>query len=125
MRGGKLANFTLVCGIEFFIIDVHAVAWVVYGVGATLYVVTGFRYIWREFLRWKRAALGVASWPAGSRARRVAATAAARRGSTRRRIRGATRRLTVAAVGFWYYQRMMSAATEPPVDYAGDPCAPS
>jgi cardiolipin synthase (CMP-forming) len=55
MRGGKLANFTLVCGIEFFIIDVRSVAWVVYGIGATLYVVTGFRYIWREFLRWKRS----------------------------------------------------------------------
>ena len=55
MRGGKLANFTLVCGIQFFIIDVRAIAWPVYGVGATLYVVSGFRYIWRELLRWKRA----------------------------------------------------------------------
>ena len=51
MRGGRLANFTLVCGIEFFIIDVRRVAWPVYGVAASLYLVTGFRYIWREFLR--------------------------------------------------------------------------
>jgi cardiolipin synthase (CMP-forming) len=55
MRGGRLANFTLVCGIEFFIVDWRAIAWPVYGVGATLYVVTGVRYIWREFLRWRRS----------------------------------------------------------------------
>ncbi len=55
MRGGKLANFTLVCGIEFFIIDVREIAWPVYAVGASLYLVTGLRYIWREFLRWKRS----------------------------------------------------------------------
>ena len=55
MRGGKLANFTLVCGIQFFIINVRVVAWPVYVAGATLYVVTGFRYIWRELLRWKRS----------------------------------------------------------------------
>ena len=55
MRGGKLANFTLVCGIEFFIIEVRDVAWPLYGVGATLYLITGLRYIWRELLRWKRS----------------------------------------------------------------------
>jgi cardiolipin synthase len=55
MRGGRLANFTLVCGIQLFIIEVRTVAWPVYGVGATLYLVTGFRYIWRELLRWKRS----------------------------------------------------------------------
>ena len=55
MRGGKLANFILVCGIQFFIIDVRVVAWPVYGVGATLYLVSGFRYIWREFANGQRA----------------------------------------------------------------------
>jgi phosphatidylglycerophosphate synthase len=54
MRGGKAANFILVAGIEFFIVDWRTLAWIVYGVGATLYVVTGFRYIWREFVRWRR-----------------------------------------------------------------------
>jgi cardiolipin synthase len=48
MRGGRAANFVLICGIQFFIIDVRAVAWPVYAAGATLYVVTGARYVWRE-----------------------------------------------------------------------------
>ena len=55
MKGGKLANFVLVCGIQFFIIDVRVVAWPVYGVGAALYLVSGFRYIWREFANDQRA----------------------------------------------------------------------
>ena len=55
MRGGKLANFTLVCGIQFFIIDVRRIAWPVYCVGAALYLVAGLRYIWREVLRWRQA----------------------------------------------------------------------
>jgi cardiolipin synthase len=55
MRGGRLANFTLVCGIEFFMIDARRIAWPVYCVGATLYLVAGFRYIWREVLRWRQA----------------------------------------------------------------------
>jgi cardiolipin synthase len=55
MRGGKLANFTLVCGIEFLIVDWHGLGWVTYGIGGTLYVITGFRYIWREFLRWRQS----------------------------------------------------------------------
>jgi len=49
MKGGKAANFILVCGIQFFIIDVRTIGWIVYSVGAVLYLVTGFRYIWREF----------------------------------------------------------------------------
>ena len=54
-EGGKLANFILVCGIQFFIIDVRAVDWPVYGVGATLYLVRSFRYIWRAFADRERA----------------------------------------------------------------------
>jgi cardiolipin synthase (CMP-forming) len=55
MKGGRLANFTLVCGIQFFIIDVRGVAWLVYAVGATLYLVTGLRYIQRELVRWRQS----------------------------------------------------------------------
>jgi hypothetical protein len=44
-----------VCGIEFLIVDWHGLGWVTYGVGGTLYVITGFRYIWREFLRWRQS----------------------------------------------------------------------
>ena len=62
MRGGRLANLTLVCGIEFFIIDVRELAWPVYVAGAALYLVTGFRYIWRESVRRRdRAASPIAS----------------------------------------------------------------
>ena len=56
MRGGRLSNIILVSGIEFFIIDVRVIAWIVYAVGATLYVVTGVRYIWREYGHWRRRA---------------------------------------------------------------------
>ena len=55
MRGGKAANFILVCGVQFFIIDVRTVGWIVFGVGAVLYLVSGFRYIWREFGRRRRS----------------------------------------------------------------------
>lgn len=48
MRGGKAANFVLICGVGFFIIDQRTIGWPVYAAGATLYVVTGVRYIWRE-----------------------------------------------------------------------------
>ncbi len=62
MRGGRLANLTLICGIEFFLIDARALAWPVYVAGAALYLVTGFGYIWREFVRHRdRAASAVAS----------------------------------------------------------------
>jgi len=55
LRGGRLANFTLFCGIELFIVGARAVAWPVFAAGAALYLVTGFAYIWRQFGRWRRA----------------------------------------------------------------------
>jgi cardiolipin synthase (CMP-forming) len=58
MTGGRAANVILISGIQFFIIDLRTVAWIVYAVGATLYVVTGFRYIWREYSRWRRERRG-------------------------------------------------------------------
>jgi hypothetical protein len=54
MRGGKAANLVLICGIQFFIIDLRDIGWLVYSVGAVLYVITGVRYVWREALRWRR-----------------------------------------------------------------------
>jgi len=51
MRGGKAANVVLVCGIQFFIVDWRALGWVVYAIGAAMYVVTGFRYVFREWHR--------------------------------------------------------------------------
>ena len=47
-RLGKLANFILICGIQWFIIDVRLVGWVNYTVGAVLYVATGVAYFVRE-----------------------------------------------------------------------------
>ena len=59
MRGGKAANVILVCGIELFIIDARTAGWIVYAVGALLYLVSGFRYIWREYRRWRQTRLPV------------------------------------------------------------------
>jgi cardiolipin synthase len=55
LRGGRLANFTLFCGIELFILGLRVAAWPVYAVGAALYLATGFGYIWRQFGRGRRA----------------------------------------------------------------------
>jgi len=55
LRSGRLANLTLFCGIELFIVGARAVAWPVYAVGGTLYLVAGFGYVWRQFGRWRRA----------------------------------------------------------------------
>lgn len=52
LRGGKVANFVLICGIQLFIIDVRAAAWVVYSIGVTLYIVTCFWYVERQGRRW-------------------------------------------------------------------------
>lgn len=55
LRGGRLANFTLFCGIELFIVGLRGAAWPVYAAGAALYLATGFGYVWRQFGRWRRA----------------------------------------------------------------------
>lgn len=49
MRGGRIANAVLVCGIEFLVVNVRVAGWLVYSLGATLYVLTGVRYLWREY----------------------------------------------------------------------------
>jgi len=61
MRGGKLANVILISGIQFLIIDLDTVGYWVYGIGATLYVVSGGRYIWREYVRWRRNRVAAAA----------------------------------------------------------------
>ena len=47
MLRGKLANLVLVCGIQFFIIDVRSVGWIVYGAGVLLYLWSGALYVVR------------------------------------------------------------------------------
>ncbi|MGO8684210.1 MAG: CDP-alcohol phosphatidyltransferase family protein [Thermoleophilia bacterium] len=47
MVKGKISNLVLVCGIEFFIIDLRTVAWVVFGFGAALYLYAGGAYVVR------------------------------------------------------------------------------
>ncbi len=54
MRGGRISNIILVCGIEFFIVDWRTIAWIVYAVGATLYVLAGVWYIVRQVKRMRR-----------------------------------------------------------------------
>lgn len=57
MKSGKLANVLLALGIWFFIINVRTVAWVIYGVGAALYLWVGVLYVLRT-LREHRAGAG-------------------------------------------------------------------
>jgi cardiolipin synthase len=47
-RLGKAANFILICGIQWFIIDLRGIGWVNYTIGAVLYFVTGVAYFVRE-----------------------------------------------------------------------------
>ena len=54
LRGGRIANIVLISGVQFFIIDVRTVGWIVYSVGAVMYVVTGCWYIGRQARRWWR-----------------------------------------------------------------------
>jgi CDP-diacylglycerol--glycerol-3-phosphate 3-phosphatidyltransferase len=55
MRGGRAANVVLISGVQFLIIDADLLGHVVYAVGAIMYVVAGLRYVWREWLRWRRS----------------------------------------------------------------------
>jgi phosphatidylglycerophosphate synthase len=43
-RWSKLGNFVLVCALQWFIVDVRALGWAFYAVGATLYVASGLWY---------------------------------------------------------------------------------
>jgi cardiolipin synthase (CMP-forming) len=54
MRGGRAANLVLICGVQFFVIDLRTIGWIVYAIGAALYVLTGVRYVWREALGRRR-----------------------------------------------------------------------
>jgi cardiolipin synthase (CMP-forming) len=46
-RLGKLANFILICGIQWFIIDLRLIGWVNFSIGAVLYFGTGVAYFVR------------------------------------------------------------------------------
>ena len=51
MKVGRYANFILAWSVGFFMIAVRPVAWVLYVIGAVLYVYSGFLYgvrFWRE-----------------------------------------------------------------------------
>lgn len=54
LKAGKLSNFVLAWGIEFFIIDIRLVGWIVYGVGAAMYLWAGAMYARREYGEWRR-----------------------------------------------------------------------
>ena len=56
-RLGRLANFVLICGIEWFILDLRLIGWVTFSVGAALYLATGAAYFARG-LRETRARRG-------------------------------------------------------------------
>ena len=54
MLKGKLSNLILISGIQFFIIDVRTVAWVVYAVGAAMYLYAGASYVVRAINEQRR-----------------------------------------------------------------------
>jgi cardiolipin synthase len=56
-RWGRLSNFILICAVQWFIIDVRAVGWVFWAVGASLYVAAGLLYGYRAVL-WATARTG-------------------------------------------------------------------
>ena len=55
MLKGKLANLILICGVQFFIIDVRPVARVVYAVGAAMYLYAGASYVVRAIQEYRPA----------------------------------------------------------------------
>lgn len=44
-RWGKASNFILICAIQWFIIDLRAIGWGFFAVGATLYLASGLLYL--------------------------------------------------------------------------------
>jgi cardiolipin synthase len=56
-RWGKASNLILICAIQWFIIDLRAIGWVFFAVGATLYVASGLLYGYRAIV-WVREARG-------------------------------------------------------------------
>jgi CDP-diacylglycerol--glycerol-3-phosphate 3-phosphatidyltransferase len=54
LKAGKLSNFVLAWGILFFIIDIRLVGWIIYGVGAAIYLWAGAMYVRREYGEWRR-----------------------------------------------------------------------
>jgi cardiolipin synthase len=53
LKAGKLSNFVLAWGILFFIVDVRLVGWIIYAIGATMYLWAGALYARREFSEWR------------------------------------------------------------------------
>ena len=54
MLKGKLSNLILISGIQLFIIDVRTVAWVVYAVGAVMYLYAGASYVVRAVREYRQ-----------------------------------------------------------------------
>lgn len=58
-RWGKAGNLTLICAIQWFILDLRVIAWAFFAVGATLYVASGLLYGYRAIMWVRRAQGGV------------------------------------------------------------------
>ncbi len=44
---GRAANFVLILGLQFFIVDLRVLGWFFYGIGLVLYVGSAFLYLYR------------------------------------------------------------------------------
>jgi CDP-diacylglycerol--glycerol-3-phosphate 3-phosphatidyltransferase len=60
-RWGKASNLILICALQWFIIDLRALGWAFFAVGASLYVASGLLYGYRA-LTWERRHAGVRAW---------------------------------------------------------------
>jgi len=56
-RWGKAGNLILISALQWFIIDLRAIGWAFFAVGATLYVASGLLYGYRAIV-WVRRARG-------------------------------------------------------------------
>jgi len=53
-RWGRAANLVLICAIQWFIIDLTAIGWAFYAVGATLYIGSALLYVIQGILVLRR-----------------------------------------------------------------------
>ena len=59
-RWGKAGNLVLICALEWFIIDIRALGWAFFAVGASLYLASGLLYLYRAVTWVRRARAGAA-----------------------------------------------------------------
>ncbi len=60
-RWGKASNFVLICALQWFIVDLRALGWSFFAVGATLYIASGLWYGYKVLVYLRAARRGGAA----------------------------------------------------------------